>query len=182
MSRGNAAVTQIPNFLFNYRRPRRLSFLTAAQIHQTPSLLLEGRCRSLGLARSQTTGLWLRANHPALSAVTWDFFLRWALDAFLPFPELNLSHCLPKMVRYVRRIALLQCHQTSSGGNAGYSFSFSLSLSSTRPARAQPISSPLPLAPRRPDRDPCRVFVFSLFYPGGLASSGAHRFLWVSEI
>ena len=56
------------------------------------SLLLEGRCRSLGLARSQTTGLWLRANHPALSAVTWDFFLRWALDAFLPFPELNLSH------------------------------------------------------------------------------------------
>ena len=96
MSRGNAAVTQIPNFLFNYRRrARRLSFLTAAQIHQTPSLLsllLEGRCRSLGLARSQTTGLWLRANHPALSAVTWDFFLRWALDAFLPFPELNLSH------------------------------------------------------------------------------------------
>ena len=95
MSRGNAAVTQIPNFLFNYRRARRLSFLTAAQIHQTPfslSLLLEGRSRSLGLARSQTTGLWLRANHPALSAVTWDFFLRWALDAFLPFPELNLSH------------------------------------------------------------------------------------------
>ena len=109
MSRGNAAVTQIPNFLFNYRRARRLSFLTAAQIHQTPSLLsllLEGRCRSLGLARSQTTGLWLRANHPALSAVTWDFFLRWALDAFLPFPELNLPHRLPKMVRYAASLCL----------------------------------------------------------------------------
>ena len=106
MSRGNAAVTQIPNFLFNYRRARRLSFLTAAQIHQTPSLLLEGRCRSLGLARSQTTGLWLRANHPALSAVTWDFFLRWALDAFLPFPELNLSHRPPKMVRYAASLCL----------------------------------------------------------------------------
>ena len=82
MSRGNAAVTQIPNFLFNYRRARRLSFLTAAQIHQTPSLLLEGRCRSLGLARSQTTGLWLRANHPALSAVTWDFFSPLGLGRF----------------------------------------------------------------------------------------------------
>lgn len=75
VSRGNAAVTQIPNFLFNYQRARRLSFLTAAQIHQTLSLVLEGHRRRLSGGGSRTTGLWLRANNPrARSAVTLDFF------------------------------------------------------------------------------------------------------------
>ena len=53
------------------------------------------------------------------------------------------------MVRYAAAsLCFSQCHLRSSGGNAGNSLRLSLSLSSIRPAPAQPISSASIVFPR----------------------------------